>query len=370
MNDASGGDFDGGSADAAMPALDTGVDAARPRTDGGADAGHDAAVVVVDGGHDAGPPASCATSADCSHCGTGQFCLHGACAPNPTSVYYDFESGAFPTGWTNGTAAGSTPWRMVTSGAHGGTHAIESGAIGANASSGISATIAVASATTVSFWVHTDTESCCDHLQFFIDGALQTTQWSGAVAWTQASFGLTAGSHTIEWRYTKDVSINTGADAVWIDDVSFTTGFAGGTTDFETSGLPPGYSGSGTAPWAIDTTMPHGGTRSAASGTISDYDTSSMITTVVVPTATNLTFWYRVSSEINYDYLHVFIDGSMQGQWSGEVPWTMASYPLAAGTHTVEWRYTKDVSNAVGSDRAWVDDVDFHITSMPGPLCM
>ena len=95
-----------------------------------------------------------------------------------------------------------------------------------------------------------------------------------------------------------------------------------------------------------------------------------MTTSVVAPSATTLTFWYRVSSEMNYDYLQVFIDGTMQAEWSGTVAWTMASYPLTAGSHTVEWRYTKDVSISVGSDRAWVDDVDFHITSTPGPLCL
>ena len=48
----------------------------------------------------------------------------------------------------------------------------------------------------------------------------------------------------------------------------------------------------------------------------------------------------------------------------------MASYPMAAGTHTVEWRYSKDSSVSSGADTAWVDDIDFGFTPSAMPLCM
>jgi len=56
--------------------------------------------------------------------------------------------------------------------------------------------------------------------------------------------------------------------------------------------------------------------------------------------------------------LRFYIDGVQQGAWSGTVSWTTASYPVTAGPHTFEWRYTKDPECcAVGSDKAWVDDI-------------
>ena len=94
-----------------------------------------------------------------------------------------------------------------------------------------------------------------------------------------------------------------------------------------------------------------------------------MLRTVSLPSASTLTYWYRVSSESGYDYLRVFIDGAMAGQWSGTVAWTMASHALSAGTHTIEWRYSKDATLSTGSDRAWIDDVDFGFTPTGGPLC-
>ena len=85
--------------------------------------------------------------------------------------------------------------------------------------------------------------------------------------------------------------------------------------------------------------------------------------------ASTLDFWYRVSSESGYDYLELWIDGSQQDSWSGTVGWTEASYPLAAGAHTIEWRYTKDSSISSGDDAAWVDDIDLGLPPTTGGLC-
>jgi hypothetical protein len=41
------------------------------------------------------------------------------------------------------------------------------------------------------------------------------------VAWTQATYPVTVGSHTFKWSYTKDISVNSGSDCAWIDEVVF-----------------------------------------------------------------------------------------------------------------------------------------------------
>ena len=42
---------------------------------------------------------------------------------------------------------------------------------------------------------------------------------------------------------------------------------------------------------------------------------------------------------------------------SGETDWTRAGYPLTAGSHTLTFRYKKDVSVSRGSDCAWIDNI-------------
>ena len=85
--------------------------------------------------------------------------------------------------------------------------------------------------------------------------------------------------------------------------------------------------------------------------------------------ATTISFWYRVSTESSFDYLQFYLDGAMQDQWSGTVAWTQASYAVAAGTHTLEWRYDKDGSVSSGSDAVWIDDVLAGDATGGGSLC-
>ena len=80
---------------------------------------------------------------------------------------------------------------------------------------------------------------------------------------------------------------------------------------------------------------------------------------MVISSAGNLSFWYKVSSESNYDFLRFYVDGVKQGEWSGSAGWAEASYPLTSGSHTLAWTYSKDSSWANGSDCAWLDHIIF-----------
>jgi hypothetical protein len=44
------------------------------------------------------------------------------------------------------------------------------------------------------------------------------------VAWQGEAFNLGAGSHTVTWIYEKDISVSSGSDAGWLDQVAWTTG--------------------------------------------------------------------------------------------------------------------------------------------------
>lgn len=74
---------------------------------------------------------------------------------------------------------------------------------------------------TVTFWRRVSTETNWDHLRFFVDGAEQGS-WSGVIGWTQQMYNVPAGLHTLRWSYTKDGSVSSNADTVWVDSITTT----------------------------------------------------------------------------------------------------------------------------------------------------
>ena len=111
--------------------------------------------------------------------------------------------------------------------------------------------------------------------------------------------------------------------------------------------------------WEVVTQNPYEGMYCARSSAINDYETTALFIRVEVGTESTMSFYYKVSSESNYDKLYFLIDGVEKNNWSGEVDWTLASYILTPGTHELRWEYRKDVSVSSGSDCAWIDNVSF-----------
>jgi len=73
-----------------------------------------------------------------------------------------------------------------------------------------------------------------------------------------------------------------------------------------------------------------------------------------------LSFWWKISSEQNYDYLRFYLDAQEQPQKiSGTVDWQLVSMLVGNGAHSLRWAYTKDVNVAGGMDAGWVDEVSF-----------
>jgi hypothetical protein len=115
----------------------------------------------------------------------------------------------------------------------------------------------------------------------------------------------------------------------------------------------------GSADWFGQTTMSYYGPDAAQSGDISHSQDSWMQTTVS-GTGT-VKFYWKVSSEEDFDFLEFYIDGSLQEEISGlEDDWEQKWYTISTtGSHTLEWRYVKDGSGNVGSDCGWVDKVEW-----------
>ena len=112
----------------------------------------------------------------------------------------------------------------------------------------------------------------------------------------------------------------------------------------------------GNAPWIIETTNVSAGQYAARSGVLSNNQTSSLRLTTNFASGFG-SFDYRISSELNFDFLKLFLDGTLVQKWSGEAGWTTLTFPVPSGTHTLEWRYTKDPNGSAGLDAAFIDNV-------------
>ena len=94
---------------------------------------------------------------------------------------------------------------------------------------------------------------------------------------------------------------------------------------------------------------------SAQSAHIGNLQSTYIETNVTGPG--NLSFYWKVSSESNYDFLRFYIDDIEQANISGEVDWHQMSFDIVRGNHTLKWAYTKDEYVKAGSDCGWLDKV-------------
>ncbi len=111
----------------------------------------------------------------------------------------------------------------------------------------------------------------------------------------------------------------------------------------------------GDADWRINADSPFEGICDVKSGEIGDEQTSEFYITYEVMSDDTISFFKKVSSEQNYDFLEFYIDSDKVGSWSGSDSWTAEKFPVTEGEHTFRWVYAKDYSQASGSDCAWVD---------------
>ena len=116
----------------------------------------------------------------------------------------------------------------------------------------------------------------------------------------------------------------------------------------------------GTYPWSIDSVLPYEGAYCSKSyDGLADGEESELSITVTVLAAGDISFYYSVSSEEDYDYLKFKINGAKLAEWSGNKPWTLATYPVGVGQNTFKWEYEKDGNFQSGQDCAWIDYILF-----------
>ncbi|HEY5914710.1 MAG TPA: M6 family metalloprotease domain-containing protein [Verrucomicrobiae bacterium] len=119
--------------------------------------------------------------------------------------------------WTTG---GTAPWSGQTGITHDRLDAGQSGMISDSQDTWMQTTMTTGPGT-LTFWWKVSSEPGYDFLEFYLDDVLQSGRIAGEVDWTQQTYSLNAGSHTLRWRYAKDQAVSAGQDRAWVDQVAF-----------------------------------------------------------------------------------------------------------------------------------------------------
>ena len=116
------------------------------------------------------------------------------------------------------------PWQINSNTPYEGSYCMRSGGSGVHGvTSNMTLTVDFTADGTLSFFSRTSSEGGCDYGRFYIDGQ-EMGNWSGETGWEEHTYTITAGSHTFQWGYTKDGSVNAGDDCFLVDNIIFDWG--------------------------------------------------------------------------------------------------------------------------------------------------
>ena len=118
--------------------------------------------------------------------------------------------------WTTG---GNAAWFGQNTVYYYGNSAAQSGKIGNNQNTWVQTT--VTGPGTVKFYWKVSSEQNGDTLNFYIDSSLKA-RISGNTSWSQKTYTIYSGTHTLKWMYTKNRATTRGSDAGWLDRVVYT----------------------------------------------------------------------------------------------------------------------------------------------------
>lgn len=93
-------------------------------------------------------------------------------------------------------------------------------------------------------------------------------------------------------------------------------------------------------------------------GDVDDNGQSWIETSFTLDTVASLSFKVKVSSEANWDFFKLYIDGVEKLRLSEiSSDWMTYNFELDQGNHTVRFAYEKDDDISHGYDTAWLDDI-------------
>ena len=147
---------------------------------------------------------------------SGNYVVYDSHFVNVASLVEDFETGDFTKlDWQ---FSGQGQWEIVSHGSYEGTYCAHTRQMGHNRQAIMSLDYDFACDNEISFMVRTSTETGYDFLVFYVDGE-RYGRWAGETGWTEVSFTIPQGSHTLTWAYEKDGGAVGGQDCVWLDNI-------------------------------------------------------------------------------------------------------------------------------------------------------
>ncbi len=119
--------------------------------------------------------------------------------------------------------------------------------------------------------------------------------------------------------------------------------------------------------WLNQTSETLDGTDAVQSADIGDNEATCLATRIDTDAASGsgqLSYYFKVSSEMGLDNLIIRVNGTEVGQHSGEVDWTLQTHDFMSGVHTVEWCYRKNGSDKEGLDAVFLDNFSYTLNSL------
>lgn len=201
----------------------------------------------------------------------------------------------------------------------------------------------------------TDLDGTILQVSFYLDGSLNPiyTDYDAPYSWEWNTTSQTLWEHSIRAVAMDDVANMREASVNVMLLAQAHEGFESGMFDV----YPWNHQTAVT--WTVQAEEYYTGIFAAKAGTISHGQNTAISVVINVLEPGEISFFSKVSSEANYDYLRFFMDGVQQAQWSGNVDWARHFYPVETGTHTFTWTYIKDQGTSSGSDTAWLDHITF-----------
>ena len=331
-------------------------------------------------------------SIDSSTSSEGNFSLRSGEIPD--SYYEQFAEGVIPDNWT-------TDWEIDSLNTVYAEFSAKSNPISDGESTGIEVSHEAVADGEIYFLRKVSSEEDHDFLVFYIDGNEQE-RWSGEKSWASFTYPVEAGSHTYKWIYEKDGAGSDSLDCAWIESIYFPQSISEISIDVDcpTDGeisfdmkvsSEATYDGwdfyigderidnfSGITGWMHRIIPISAGfykfTWKFRKNEINSFgddcawldnikfpqSVSEIFLTYDMPAAGSVSFFKKVSSEVDNDFLKFYIDREEIAGWSGEEDWDEYTSPnLAAGIHTFKWTYVKDKEGSSGSDCAWIDQIVF-----------
>ncbi|MBR6108533.1 MAG: dockerin type I repeat-containing protein [Clostridia bacterium] len=231
---------------------------------------------------------------------------------------------------------------------------------------------------TISFQYWYETEQTHDVFRFTFtkNGEADSllTLSGSSNGWKDFSYNcLYSGTYTFTWRYTKDTSVDAGADCIRIRDITYsrhydtycyraalspngnTGAFAKLTFNSGNYNFVPVVGPSSYQPLYMKST------NSGHANTTSIMEAKFYIGGAFAGTpSSKLKFQYAISSERDYDTFTFYIDDVLMLTKSGtdDYSWYGAEYVVTGeGMHTARWVYQKDGSTDSGVDTLCIDNV-------------